>query len=152
VPTPPSTPSPGPAPTTAPRPPAPSPTPTQGNLMWFDSSRGYLNMFSWAGGKSFCEAKGKRLCNEAEYCPHGRGKPAAGGQKAGDQWAPFGSAGENKWIQVGSWNGRTCERTTVLLASTRHGARLLSLYIIASTSRVAQMLLGTIHARTRMTV
>ncbi len=67
--------------------------------IWYDMP----NTTNYAGAMAFCNARGRRLCNRAEYCPNGftGGEvPYAGGKKDGDQWGPVNDK-VNNWVSVG---------------------------------------------------
>lgn len=78
--------------------------------IWYDVP----NTTNYAGAMAFCNARGRRLCNRAEYCPNGfTGGEAvyAGGKKDGDQWAPVNDK-VNNWLEVGDTNWPSCQLHT----------------------------------------
>ena len=78
--------------------------------IWYDIP----NTTNYAGAMAFCNARGRRLCNRAEYCPNGfTGGQAVygGGKKDGDQWAPVNDT-VNNWVNVGDATWPSCQLHT----------------------------------------
>eukprot|EP01052_Picozoa_sp_SAG31_P005939 SAG31_NODE_269_length_18741_cov_11.185441_3_plen_321_part_00 len=71
---------------------------------WIHGDPGYVTDENiWRSAVDFCVEQGADgICPLEIYCPEGQGFPPVGGTRVGDQWAPYGGDGENRWVQVGS--------------------------------------------------
>jgi hypothetical protein len=56
---------------------------------------------SWRDAFTYCQARNKRLCSRAEYCPAGEQHAPFGGMLFQAEWAPVFD-NQNEWVSIGS--------------------------------------------------
>lgn len=70
-------------------------------MVWFSFQDGW-NEKSYVEAVSFCAKKHMKLAHFEDYCVLKDGNFSMNPRAPGDQWAPFGGAEENSWVQIGN--------------------------------------------------